>query len=127
MTPTRRKIHRTAVAAFLLAGLAGCASVPPPTDELAAVENAVAAAATPDGQHYAADELGAARSELSAAKQAMAQRDYDVARALAARAQADADLARAKGRALGARSAVAAKTEDNDALRRRLIDQEPLQ
>lgn len=126
MTPSRRKIYRTAVAACLLAGLAGCASLPPPTNELSAVEAAISAATTPDGQRYAPDELAAARGELAAAQAAMAKQDYDRARSLAGMAQADADLARAKGRAHAAQSAVAAKTEDNETLRRRLLEQEPL-
>ena len=84
------------------------------------------AAATPDGQRYAADELAAARNERAAAQAAMAKQDYDQARALAARAQPDADLARAGSRALGAQAAVAAKADENATLRRRLLDQEPL-
>jgi hypothetical protein len=125
MTPTRRKIHRTAVAACLLVGLAGCASVPPPVAELSAADAAITVAATPDAQRYAADELAAAHNQLAAAQAAMAQRDYVQAQQLAAEAQADADLARAKGRALAAQSAVATKTDNNANLRRRLLDQEP--
>ena len=126
MTPSRRKIYRTAVLAGLLAAVTGCASLPPPTNELAAVDAAIAAASSPDGQRYAADELAAARNEQSAAKDAMTRQEYEQARRLAAKAQADADLARARSRALAAQSAVAAKTEDNETLRRRLLEQEPL-
>jgi hypothetical protein len=125
MTPTRRKIHRTAAAACLLVGLAGCASVPPPVAELGAADAAITVAATPDAQRYAADELAAARNQLAAAQAAMAQRDYVQAQQLAAEAQADADLARAKGRALAAQSAVTTKTDNNANLRQRLLDQEP--
>jgi len=110
----------------MLVVLAGCASMPPPTAEVAAAGAAITVAATPDGQHYAADELAAAHNELVAAQAAMAKQDYDQALQLAAAAQADADLANAKGRALGAQAAVAAKTEDNATLRRRLLDQEQL-
>jgi hypothetical protein len=126
MTPSRRKIHRTAVAAVLLAGLGGCASVPPPTAELGAADNTIHLAATPDVLHYAAAELDAARRELADAQAASAQQDYPQARALAAAAQADADLARAKGRALAEQAEVAAKTEENATLRRRLLDTEQL-
>ena len=100
--------------------------MPPPTAEVGAADAAIAVAATPDGQRYAAEELAAAHNELAAAKAAMAAQDYDRAAQLAAAAQADAELARAKGRALAAQSVVAAKTEDNATLRRRLLDQEPL-
>jgi len=127
MTPTRRKIHRTAVAIGLLAALGGCASLPPPTSELGTVEATISVAATPDGQRYAAADLEKARAELRSAQAAMAKQDYEQARAWAAMAQADADLARAKGRASGARNAVAVKTRENEDLRHRLLDQEPLQ
>ena len=100
--------------------------MPPPTAEVGAADAAIAVAATPDVQRYAAEELAAAHNELAAAKAAMAGQDYDRAAQLAAAAQADAELAHAKGRALAAQSVVAAKTEDIATLRRRLLDQEPL-
>jgi len=125
MTSSRRKIHRTLVAAALLAGLAGCASLPPPGQELDAAQAAIAAVG-PDGQRYAPDELAAAQIEFKAAQDAMAKEDYDRARRLIASVQADADLARAKGRALAAQAQVAVKTQDNADLRHRLLDQEPL-
>lgn len=125
MTPSRRKIHRTLVAAGLLVALAGCASLPPPNQELGAAQAAVAAAGQ-DGQRYAADELATAQRELNEARTAMTQEDYTRARTLIAAAQADADLAGAKGRALAGQAQVAAKTRDNAELRRRLLDQEPL-
>ena len=100
--------------------------MPPPTAEVGAADAAISVAATPDGQRYAAEELAAAHNELTAAQAAMSRQDYDRAEQLAAAALADAELAHAKGRALAAQSAVAAKTEDNATLRRRLLDQEPL-
>jgi hypothetical protein len=126
MTPSRRIIYRTATAAALLAMLAGCASVPPPTAEVSAADAAITLAATPDDQHYAAEELAKARDELASAQSAMVKQVYDMARQFAAEAQADADLAHAKGRALGAQAAVAAKVDENATLRRRLLDQETL-
>jgi hypothetical protein len=126
MTPSRRKIHRTAVAAVVLAGLGGCASAPPPNAELGAADDAIHLAATPASRRYAAAELETARHELAAAQAAAAQQDYALARSLAAAAQADADLAHAKSRALAAQADVAARTDENETLRRRLLDQEPL-
>lgn len=125
MTPTRRKIHRTLVATFLLASVVGCASLPPPSQELNTAQASVAGAGT-DAQRYASDELATANAELSDAQAAMAKQDYDRARQLIAAAQADADLARAKGRALALQAQVATKTQDNADLRHRLLDQEPL-
>ena len=126
MTPSCRKIHVTAVAAFLLAGLGGCASLPPPTAELGAADAAIAQADSPAAQRFAAADLDTARHELADARAAAAQQDYERARALAAAALADADLARARTRALAGKAEVAAKTDENETLRRRLLDQEPL-
>ena len=135
MTPSRRKIYRTAAALRLLAclalltailfELAGCASAPPPTAEIGAADSAITIAATPASRQYAAAELATAHDELVAAQAAMAKQDYARARQFADAAHADADLANAKGRALAAQAAVAAKTQENEALRNR-ISQEPL-
>ncbi|MBS0576095.1 MAG: DUF4398 domain-containing protein [Proteobacteria bacterium] len=111
--------------AAVLAGLAGCATLPPPNQELASAQAAIAQADA-DAHRYAPEEWAAADRELADARAAMARQDYDRARPLIAAAQADADLARAKGRALAAQAKVAIKTQENDDLRRRLLDQEPL-
>ena len=120
-------IHVIAFAAVALAWASAAASMPPPTDALEAASAALASAATPDGDRYAAEELAAAHRQLDAARTAMAQRDYKHARELAEEAQADAELARAKTHALATRAAVEAKIQDNAELQHRLLDQEPLQ
>lgn len=111
--------------AAVLAGLAGCATLPPPNQEFASAQASIAQADA-DAHRYAPEEWAAADRELADARAAMARQDYDRARPLIAAAQADADLARAKGRALAAQAKVAIKTQENDDLRRRLLDQEPL-
>ncbi len=134
MTPSRPKIYRTAAAIRLLGllatgiallELAGCATTSPPFAQIAAADSSIRVA-DEDGQKYAAAELASAHSEMAMARAAMKRQDYEKAQTLAATAQADADLASAKGRAMAAQSAVAAKTEDNETLRRRLLNQEPL-
>ncbi|MBS0213557.1 MAG: DUF4398 domain-containing protein [Proteobacteria bacterium] len=109
--------------ASVLALLGGCASLPPPNQEFASAQAALAGAG-PAAAQYAPGELEAARAELADAQAAMTREDYDRARPLIAAAQADADLARAKGRALSAQAQVASKTQENEDLRRRLLDQE---
>ena len=136
MTPSRpilsrailsgTRIHVSAFAVFALVWATAAASMPPPTDVLNAANAALSAAATPDGERYAAAELAAAHRQLEAAQSAMAKRDYKQARELAEEAQADADLARAKARALATRAAIETKTQDNVELQHRLLDQEPL-
>jgi len=137
MTPFRRIISRTSltsvrfhVIAFVAVALAWTnagASTPPPTDALDAANASLTAAATPEGERYAPEELAAAHRQLDAARVAMTKRDYKDARALAEEAQADADLAHARTRMLAARAEIDAKTQDNAELQHRLLDQEPLQ
>ncbi len=78
-----------------MALLGACATLPPPTSELAAAQEAVAHAAGVDADQYAGDTITQARSELSQAQAAMAKGRDDDARALAVAAASDAELASA--------------------------------
>lgn len=78
--------------------LAACATLPPPTAELAAAAQAVATAGDADAAQYAPQEYDSARNELLQAQAAMAAGDDDAARAGALAAAAGADLARARSR-----------------------------
>ncbi len=75
--------------------LGACATLPPPTSELAAAQEAVTHAAGVDADQYAGDTIAQARSELSQAQAAMAKGRDDDARALAVAAASDAELASA--------------------------------
>jgi len=75
-----------------------------------AVENAVAAGAA----ELAPAEITAAREKMGRANQALAARDYKLARELAVQAQADAKLAQSKA---VSSKATAASTQLNDDLR----------
>jgi len=79
--------------------LAGCASLPPPTAELDAAQQAVARADAADGDQYAATELAQARAALARAQAAMARGREDEARSAAIAASADADMAQVLSRA----------------------------
>ncbi|QIL21522.1 OmpA family protein [Thermomonas sp. HDW16] len=79
--------------------MAGCASLPPPTAELDAAQQAVARADAADGDQYAAAELAQARAGLAQAQAAMARGRDDEARSAAVAAAADADLAQVLSRA----------------------------
>ncbi|OLP04887.1 hypothetical protein BLL52_3703 [Rhodoferax antarcticus ANT.BR] len=79
----------------------------------AAVENAVGAG----GVEYAPVEMTAARSKMALANKAMADKDYKLARELAAQAQADAKLAQAKSTSATAQAAADALQEDIRVLR----------
>ena len=78
--------------------LTACASLPPPTAELAAAQQSVARAGDADADQYAGDELAQARRALELAQSAMAEGREDDARTLAVQAAAVADLAHARSR-----------------------------
>jgi hypothetical protein len=107
--------------ACAIATLGGCASMPPPTGEVAAAEAAILTARSARADDYAPLELNAAEEKRAAARAALDDRKYEDARRLAAQAEADAALAHAKSRAAEARAAVERKTRENAELRRELL------
>ncbi|MHB1332009.1 MAG: DUF4398 domain-containing protein [Sulfuriferula sp.] len=76
--------------------MAGCASVPPPTAQMAVSKAAVAHASNADTNEFAPLELQSAKDKLARAERAMAQENYQLAKQLAEEAQVDAKLAEAK-------------------------------
>ena len=111
------RAHLAPLAVTLAAGLAalsGCASTPAPTEQLAVAEAAVQRANTTATSESSAIELKVATNKLAAARQAMASKDYELARRLAEQAEVDADVAAL--RAQSARSRQAAQ-ESKDASR----------
>ncbi|GIX34771.1 MAG: hypothetical protein KatS3mg126_0550 [Lysobacteraceae bacterium] len=106
------------------AALAGCASTPPPTAELAAAEAALHAATQAGAADFAPVELGFARDKLAQAQAAAAAREHARARAVAEQALVDAQLALAKSQAARARAELQARSEENAALRRELLGED---
>lgn len=104
MTPSFAHSRNALVALVLAFTLAACASLPPPTGELAAAQQAVSRADAADADQYAGTEIAAARSALARAQAAMSAGDDDEARRLALRATAEADLAHARSRAAAVRA-----------------------
>ena len=100
--------------------LAGCASLPPPTAELDAAQQAVARAENADADQYAAAELSQARDALARAQAAMARGREDDARLDANAATADADLARVLSQAATTRADRRQRAAELAALRARL-------
>lgn len=80
------------------ASLAGCASLPPPTSQVAAAQQAISRASNADADQYAAADLARASDELEQAQAALAAGRNEDALALANSAGADADLAYAASR-----------------------------
>ena len=114
-----RAISGIGLAAAVMA-MAGCASVPAPTEQLAVSKAAVANAVGAGGTEFAPAEMRTAQEKLDRANQAMAAKDYERARWLAGQAQVDAQLAVAKARSAKAQKAAFALQEDNRVLREEL-------
>ncbi|HJR74943.1 MAG TPA: DUF4398 domain-containing protein [Luteimonas sp.] len=100
--------------------LAACASLPPPTGELQAAQQAVSRADQADADQHAPDLITAARGELSRAQEAIARGDDDIARRFALSAAADADLANARSREAAQNTELAQRRAEIADLRRRL-------
>lgn len=106
--------------AGLVLGLAGCASLPAPTAELSAAQQAIARADSADADQYASAEIAQARSSLARAQAAMAKGSDADARSLAVIAAADADLAYARSREAEANTELAQRRREIAELRQRL-------
>jgi len=95
-----------------------CSSMKTPaTADVAVSKAAVDNAAGAGGVQYAPVEMTAAREKMVLANKAMADKDYPLARDLAAQAQADAKLAQSKANSAKAQAAADALQEDIRVLR----------
>jgi hypothetical protein len=90
-----------------LLALAGCASVPPPTEQLAIARTTVSQAQAATATQHAPVELRAAQSKLDRAQAAMQREQYLEAKRLAEQAEVDAKFAWAKSETAKAQMAVA--------------------
>lgn len=97
--------------------IAGCASTPPPTEQMAVSRSAVANAVSAGGSQYAPVEMRAAQDKMDRARRAMVKEDYEDAGRLAKEAQADARLAEKMAESAKARKAAGVTQEDNRVLR----------
>lgn len=99
--------------------LAACASSQkaPATADVAVSKNAVENAVSAGAADLAPEEINAARAKMMRANQALAAKDYTLARDLATQAQADAKLAQSKANSAKSTSAANALQEDLRVLR----------
>ncbi|OHX36597.1 hypothetical protein BJL95_09445 [Methylomonas sp. LWB] len=120
MTPIKNPGTAVALASLAMAMatlIAGCASVPPPTEQLAVSKAALNSATSAGGNEYAPIALRSAVLKMDAAERAMTQQEYLQARQLAEQAQVDAQLAAATARAAKAQKAASELGESNRVLR----------
>jgi len=97
--------------------IAGCASVPPPTEQMAVSKSAIANAVSAGGSEYASVEMRMAQDKMERANRAMDKEDYENARWLAEEAQADARLAEKKAHSAKAQKAASVMQDDIRVLR----------
>ena len=96
----------------------GCTSLKTPaTADVAVSKAAVDNAAGAGAMEFAPLEMAAAREKMVRANKAMADKDYQLARDLAAQAQADAKLAQGKANSAKAQTAADALQDDIRVLR----------
>ena len=111
--------RQLAFAAIGIAALvaAGCASVPPPTEQMAVSRSAIANAVSAGGAEYAPVEMRAAQDKMDRAGRAMQKEEFQDARWLAEEAQADARLAEKKAESAKAQKAASVTQDDIRVLR----------
>jgi hypothetical protein len=105
-----RALSVLASAALLLLALAGCATAPMPTEQLAVAEAAVQRANTTSTQEAAPAELATAVGKLARARSAVTAGDAVLAGRMADEATVDAQLAEQHAQA--SRAALAARESD---------------
>lgn len=107
----RSRFFGPVVLALLLLG--ACASMPPPTADIQAADQAIANAEGAGAQIYAAADLDEARNKLASANNAVADEQMSSAQRLAREAQVSAALAAAK-------SGMAQTRDENETIRKSL-------
>lgn len=105
---------------FAAVVIAGCASVPSPTEQIAVSKLAVSNAISAGGNEFAPADMRAAQNKLDRAIQAMTTEDYQDAQLLAEQAQVDAQLAAAKARSAKAQKAADTVQKGSEVLRQEI-------
>lgn len=113
-------IRRIGVPISVAIFMAGCASTPAPTEQMAVSRAAVNNASSAGGSEFAPLQLKSAMEKMNAAERAMAAEDYVLARQLAEQAQVDAQLAAAVARSAKAQKAANTMQEDIRVLRQEI-------
>ncbi len=111
---------RIAVIAAAAIFMAGCASTPPPTAQMAVSRAAVNNANSAGANEFAPVQIKSATEKMAGAERAMVNEDYELAGQLAEQAQVDAELAGETARSAKARKAADAVREDSSVLRQEI-------
>lgn len=117
-THQRLRTLGMAVGAMLI--MAGCASTPAPTSQMALSKLAISNATNAGGNEFAPVLYKSATEKMDKAERAMGQKNYELARQMAEQAQVDAELAATTARAAKAKKAADALQESNRVLRQEI-------
>lgn len=117
---SNQMMHRVGLTVAAAIFMAGCASIPAPTEQMAASRAALSNANSAGGHEFAPLLLKSAMEKMDGAERAMSDEDYAVARKLAEQAQVDAQLAAATARSAKAKKAAEAVQEDSRVLRQEI-------
>jgi Zn-dependent protease with chaperone function len=119
-TTSYQMLRRIGLTAGAVIFMAGCASAPAPTVQMAVSRAAVVEANSAGSSEFAPQQLKSATEKMAGAERAMANEDYVLARQLAEQAQVDAQLASATAHTAKAKKAAEAVQEDSRVLRQEL-------
>ena len=100
--------------------ISGCASVPPPSEQMAVSKAAVTGATSAGSNEFAPLELKSATEKMNAAEKALAEKENLRALRLAEQAEIDAKVAETKTALAKAQAAVNNAKESNRVLREEL-------
>lgn len=114
---TMRRVGMVAVAVMLMAG---CASNPAPTEQMAVSRAAISNAMGAGGSEFAPLQLKSALDKMNAAEKAVADKNYELASRLAEQAEVDAKLATEMARSAKAQKAAEALQDDIRVLRQEI-------
>ena len=115
MARMRIKIHRL-VPFFAIVALAGCGTVPPPTDLMAHAAAQIRSAQAANAVTLAPEEFAEAQRRFDFAQQSLSQGNNEQATASAEEADAAAEAARTKARAADLARQIQAKRDENSRL-----------
>jgi hypothetical protein len=116
-THTTQLFKAVCAAALLSLAACGTSQKAPATADVAVSKNAVENAVSAGAADLAPQEITAARAKMMRANEALAAKDYVLARQLATEAQADAKLAQSKANSAKANAAANALDADLRVLR----------
>lgn len=100
MTTVSKRLSRSAWALIVAGTLAGCASEPPPAQQISLARDAVERAVSVQATQFAPLEMKTAQDKLAEMEQALGAKQYKQVITLAEQIEADANLAQAKAQAV---------------------------